>query len=165
MRNTAIAGLIILMGLLAGSGLAADQKITGAGKTRPEAVYHYCSVCHGDRGNGLSRARNSLVPAPRDFTAPGMKFSRDYMITVTRDGKPGTAMVGWKTQLSEQDIAGVVDYIRTANFVPSVLMLPQPHRTTATSHPRCRNARPISGHGAPHWGTRSSLDKPPVHSN
>lgn len=110
-----IVGLILVMaGMLAASAFAAETK-TAAGKTRPETLYHnYCSVCHGDRGNGQSRARNSLVPPPRDFTAPNLQLARDYMLNVTRDGKPGTAMVGWKTQLSEQDIAGVVDYIRAA---------------------------------------------------
>lgn len=106
--------LFALIAVLGGHALAADTKAT-SGKTRPETLYHnYCSVCHGDRGNGQSRARNSLVPPPRDFTAPGLQLPRDYMTKVTRDGKPGTAMVGWKTQLSDQDIAGVVDYIRNA---------------------------------------------------
>lgn len=106
--------LMVLAGLLTGNALAADTKAT-LGKSRSEALYHnYCSVCHGDRGNGQSRARNSLVPPPRDFTAAGLQLGRDYMIKVTRDGKPGTAMVGWKAQLSDQDIAGVVDYIRSA---------------------------------------------------
>ena len=114
MQTTIISGLILLASLFADGALAAERK-TAAGKTRPEAVYHnYCSVCHGDRGDGRSRARNNLTPPPRDFTAPDIKLPRNHMIAVTRDGKPGTAMVGWKTQLSEQEIAGVVDYIRTA---------------------------------------------------
>lgn len=106
--------LLVLSSLAACAALAADSK-GPPGKTRPETLYHnYCSVCHGDRGDGRSRARNSLTPPPRDFTAPGLQLPRDYMINVTRDGKPGTAMVGWKTQLSDQDIAGVIDYVRTA---------------------------------------------------
>jgi len=34
------------------------------------------------------------------------------MIIITAHGKAGTAMVGWKTQLSPAEIEGVVDYIR-----------------------------------------------------
>lgn len=115
MKTRAFSDLLLLLTcMLVGNAFGAETK-AATGKTRPETIYHnYCSVCHGDRGNGLSRARNSLTPPPRDFTASNIKLPRDYMITVTRDGKPGTAMVGWKTQLSEQDIAGVVDYIRTA---------------------------------------------------
>lgn len=79
---------------------------------RAELLYHnYCSVCHGDRGDGRSRARNSLVPPPLDFTAAsGMQ--RPYMLQVVAEGKPGTAMVGWKTQLNPREIEAVVDFIR-----------------------------------------------------
>jgi mono/diheme cytochrome c family protein len=113
MRTLIIAASLLLI-LPAVHATAAEPK-AAAGKSRPETIYHnYCSVCHGDRGDGRSRARNSLNPPPRDFTEPNAKLPRELMLNVTRDGKPGTAMVGWKTQLSEQDIAGVVDYIRSA---------------------------------------------------
>jgi mono/diheme cytochrome c family protein len=84
-------------------------------KSTPDRIYHnFCSVCHGDKGDGKSRAQNSFLSPPRDFTAPEAKnLTRDYMITTVRDGKPGTAMVGWKTQLNDQEIAGVVDYVRS----------------------------------------------------
>jgi mono/diheme cytochrome c family protein len=39
-------------------------------------------------------------------------MTREAMISIVSHGKPSTAMVGWQTQLSEQDIEGVVDYIR-----------------------------------------------------
>ncbi len=86
-----------------------------------EALYHnYCSVCHGDRGDGRSRARTSLVPPPRDFTEPraAAALPRELMIAITREGKAGTAMVGWKTQLSDAEIEAVVDYIRGAFMQP-----------------------------------------------
>lgn len=81
-------------------------------KIQADALYHnYCSVCHGDRGDGRSRARGSLNPPPRDFTnAP--ELTREAMITIVKYGKPGTAMVGWQTQLTDEEIAAVVDYIR-----------------------------------------------------
>ena len=68
----------MLMGLLAGSGLAADQKM-GTGKTRPEAVYHnYCSVCHGDRGSHDSAAgaeiKKGLHTEPFDLTGRGERI-------------------------------------------------------------------------------------------
>ncbi len=114
MRIHSIKLLILLTAITSSGAFGAEPKGAG-GKLHPKTLYHnYCSVCHGDRGNGQSRARNSLVPPPRDFTAANLQLPRAYMITVTRDGKPGTAMVGWKTQLSDQDIAGVVDYIRSA---------------------------------------------------
>lgn len=83
-------------------------------KSTPELIYHnYCSVCHGDKGDGRSRAENSFVRPPRDFTAPEAKnLTRDYMIAIVKDGKAGTAMVGWSTQLDDREIEVVVDYVR-----------------------------------------------------
>ncbi len=104
--------LVLIAVLAAAPAAAADSR----GRTPDaEALYHnYCSVCHGDQGDGQSRARTSLVPPPRDFTDPRARatLTRDWMIAVARDGKPGTAMVGWKTQLSEAEIEAVVDYVR-----------------------------------------------------
>lgn len=84
-------------------------------KSTPEKIYHnYCSVCHGDKGDGRSRAQNSFVRPPKDFTKTDPKsLPRDYMVAIVRDGKAGTAMVGWKTQLNDKEIEQVVDYVRT----------------------------------------------------
>jgi mono/diheme cytochrome c family protein len=89
----------------------------------PAALYHnYCSVCHGDQGDGKSRAQNSLKPPPRDFTTPQsmQELTRDRMIAAVKGGVPGTAMVAWKTQLSDAQIASVVDYVRDTFMMPSV---------------------------------------------
>ncbi len=79
-----------------------------AAETRdPALLYHnYCSVCHGDKGDGNSHARSSLNPPPRDFTRPeaAVALTRERMLAAVRDGIPGTAMAGWKTQLSEEEI-------------------------------------------------------------
>ena len=111
--------LSLFFALLTGfhSPAVAGKHDDKSGKSRPDAIYHnYCSVCHGDRGDGRSRARNSLKPPPRDFTnAP--ELTRDAMITIITHGKPGTAMIGWKTQLSQEEIEGVTDYIRNTFMV------------------------------------------------
>lgn len=75
----------------------------------------HCSACHGDRGNGASWAKNSLNPSPRDFTAPESRaeLTRERMLTSVTFGRPGTAMMPFKSRLSEADIAAVVDYVRT----------------------------------------------------
>lgn len=138
-----IAGTLLF--LVAPSGWAAqsgDGKANRARGAGPDALYHdYCSVCHGDRGDGRSRARASLVPPPRDFTEPRLAatLSRDAMIAITRDGKPGTAMVGWKTQLQDADIVAVVDYIR-ANFMRAT-PVPAAAPPAAASQPRSGTAR------------------------
>lgn len=104
--------LACLFMMLSAIGSWAGERPTKGGALKPEALYHnYCSVCHGDRGDGNSRARNSLVPPPRDFTR-ATELTRDTMMTIVTHGKPGTAMTAWKTQLEPMEIEAVVDYIR-----------------------------------------------------
>lgn len=135
-----------IMGMLAPSFALAGKHDTKSAQSRPDAIYHnYCSVCHGDRGDGRSRARNSLNPPPRDFTAAG-ELSRETMIVITTHGKPSTAMVGWKTQLSAAEIEGVVDYIRNTFMV--VALDPRLQRGKAVYAQNC-----ITCHGAQGQGT------------
>lgn len=90
----------------------AEGKPTRGSGIKPDVLYHnYCSVCHGDRGDGNSRASTSLNPPPRNFLQ-ATNLGREHMVAVIRDGKPGTAMVGWGTQLSKTEIEGVTDYVR-----------------------------------------------------
>ena len=83
------------------------------------AVYsRSCSVCHGDRGDAASWAKNSLNPAPAAFTAHGLdQLSRASMIETITFGEKGTAMMPFTVQLSHEEIAATVDYIRAA-FMP-----------------------------------------------
>lgn len=103
--------LALIALVLSGGSLFAGERPLKSGEINPAAIYHnYCSVCHGDRGDGRSRATNSLSTPPRDFTA-APELTRDAMITIVTHGKPTTAMVGWKTQLNAKEIDAVVDYI------------------------------------------------------
>lgn len=115
------AAAMLLASLLACAGAAAQSR--GARATasvdRPEAIYHnYCSVCHGEKGDGKSMARFVLDPRPADFTSDKTraKLSRAHMIEVldkgsrTKEGK-STAMVAWTSQLSRKHIEAVVDYV------------------------------------------------------
>ena len=104
--------LASLLLLCAASGAGAGERPAKGGPIKPDVLYHnYCSVCHGDRGDGNSRARNSLVPPPRDFTRAS-ELTRETMLTIVTHGKPGTAMTAWTTQLEAKEIEAVVDYIR-----------------------------------------------------
>jgi len=74
-----------------------------------------CSVCHGDKGNAATWVANSLNPLPKNFTDPNVRhnLSRARMIMSVTNGLPGTAMQPFKHQLSDDQIAAVVDYVRT----------------------------------------------------
>lgn len=103
-----------------GSADAADK--TPPAANTPAALYHnYCSVCHGDRGNGQSRATNSLSTKPRDFTtdASRKELNRERVAAAIKNGVPGTAMAGWKSQLSDADIGRLTDYVLTTFVDPA----------------------------------------------
>jgi mono/diheme cytochrome c family protein len=83
-------------------------------EARGALLYHnYCSVCHGDRGDGRSRATAALSTPPRDFTAQAARteLSRERIVRSITFGRPGTAMVGWTRQLSAADIELVADHV------------------------------------------------------
>ena len=120
----------------------------------------YCSVCHGDDGDGNTHATQGLKPPPRDFTTPGigLQLERDAMIDVVTNGKPGTAMVGWKDQLSTEEIEGLVEYIRTTFMVETPAERSQPGKSIYAS--TCSVCHGEDGAGA-RWG-KTSLKPPPV---
>ncbi len=140
----------------------------------------HCSACHGDKGDGKSRAQHGLRPAPRNFTtaAAWQALNRERMITSVTFGRPNTAMVGWQGRLDETQIAGVVDYVR-ATFMrdpsladatdanpaasPSLLALSTPvstGRSGRTIYKRhCSACHGDKGNGST-W-TKNGLNPPP----
>ena len=108
-----------LLGWFALAGFAQGLEAAGL-LSRAAAIYQRnCSVCHGEKGDGQSIARQALSKAPRDFTAEEARneLPREYMIAIVRDGKHDAPMTGRKSRLSQEDIEAVVDFIRTA-FMP-----------------------------------------------
>ena len=109
-RRLSIATLLIVPGLCVAASETAPSKQFDSKK-----IYQkYCSVCHGDKGNGDTRAAGGLNPKPRNFTSDesAKELSRQRMIESVTHGRPGTAMVGHAKKLSPQQIEAVVDYIR-----------------------------------------------------
>lgn len=110
---------------------------------RGAVLYHnYCSVCHGDKGDGRSRATGSLSTPPRDFTSEASRaeLSRERIVLAITHGRPGTAMVGWKTQLSEADIGVLADHV-LATYVNREAGAPAPAATAGISGTRAHGGR------------------------
>jgi len=73
-----------------------------------------CKVCHGVAGDGKSFAANALNPPPKNFTSEKSKkeLTHKRMIASATNGRPGTAMMPWKDNLTAEEIRAVVNYIR-----------------------------------------------------
>jgi len=87
-----------------------------ANEVDAKALYQkHCSACHGENGNGKSRASIALNPPPRDFSSAEAwrQLSRERMLISVTYGRPGSAMVGFENRLDKSEIAAIVDYIRT----------------------------------------------------
>ena len=106
--------------LLAGSQLVQAAPITTSEAKEGAAIFKdYCSVCHGERGDGKSRAQGGLFPKPRNFTRieAAKELSRSRMIFSVTYGRPNTAMSAWGKRLGKENIERVVDYVRKT-FMP-----------------------------------------------
>ena len=122
--------------------------------TAAKLYQKHCSACHGEKGNGQSRADGALNPPPKDFTSVAVQqeLSRERMIASVTHGRPDTAMVGWGNKLSPQQIEGIVDYIR-ATFM-------KPHQSAAApaavASPHATTSPPASHGGAVRGGPGSN---------
>jgi len=79
-----------------------------------ERVYMtHCAECHGDNGDGNGFASQNLpIPImPTDFTRE--RLSEEAAMRALREGAAGTSMAPWGDRLSNQDMAAVVQYIRS----------------------------------------------------
>lgn len=105
---------------LAASPVAAAQRGAPAASQGALLYHNYCSVCHGDKGDGKSRASAALSTVPRDFTSVASKreLTRERIVLAITHGRPGTAMVAWQSQLSPADIAALTDHLLTRFVQP-----------------------------------------------
>jgi mono/diheme cytochrome c family protein len=110
--RTLVWGLVVLCvaGLVRAS--AAGDQAGGQGKTIYETQ---CAVCHGPRGGGDGPAAAALQPKPRDLSAGKFWSGRTpaSVAATIRDGRPGTAMIGYKSILRPEEIDSVVIYLRS----------------------------------------------------
>jgi mono/diheme cytochrome c family protein len=118
-RNIQMAAALLLLA----SWFAAGQAVAQSWKSNlsadaPDVIYrHYCSACHGAKGDGKGLGDFELEPPPANFTSKEARkeLSRPHMIEVLNKGtrKKGkrTGMISFKDHLSSHQIEAVVDYV------------------------------------------------------
>lgn len=72
-----------------------------------------CEACHGQQGHGDGPAGAALVPAPKNLALMQAIAGDDYLFWRISTGKDGTAMIGWKGVLTDEQIWQTIAFIRT----------------------------------------------------
>ncbi|CAF0701732.1 Cytochrome c class I [Candidatus Methylacidithermus pantelleriae] len=79
-----------------------------AGPVDGAALYaQHCSVCHGPSGKGQPGVFPALAGNPN-------LADTDLVLNTILHGRPGTAMPPWGPRLSDEEIAAIVNYIRSS---------------------------------------------------
>jgi mono/diheme cytochrome c family protein len=107
---------LLLASLLWGILLADPGSVSAAGDpAKGKALFEkHCVACHGPQGKGDGPAGKVITPPAADFTsAASKKKSEAELMQVIENGKPGTAMVPWKSQLSQAELNDLLGYVTT----------------------------------------------------
>lgn len=106
---------LFLVLLLCGSGSGVLLAQPSGTLDRGHTVYReHCVECHGEGGKGDGPKAPFLSPRPGNLVsaATSAKTDKELLRTIAQ-GKPRTAMPGWKEALPEEDQQAVLQYIRS----------------------------------------------------
>jgi len=99
---------------------AADAAESNPGR---DTYRYFCYQCHGYSGDANTLAASYLAIRPRDFTIQREdSLPRARMFDAVRNGRNGTAMVGFSSVLDDVEIENVVDYIRRSFMTDAPLV-------------------------------------------
>jgi mono/diheme cytochrome c family protein len=94
-----------------------DQEHTVSPAVLEQGRVYYaqlCMSCHGVRGDGLGEWAYRVAPRPADLTRSRTRKRSDAQLyEMISEGLPGTAMIGWKQQLSDAQRRQLVAYVRS----------------------------------------------------
>ncbi|MBI4475284.1 MAG: c-type cytochrome [Acidobacteria bacterium] len=133
---TTVVSLMFQLGLIWGgrpAGTHAGSRQGGSSEVEPpgyeqaggERIYsHYCSVCHGETGEGDGFNAFNLEPRPRNFKDKGWQraVTDRELRAVVRDGGPAiqksASMPPWGLVLNDRQVEHVLQYIRAMGVAP-----------------------------------------------
>ncbi len=116
LTTAAFLAAVTAYGGLHGYSLAAGMTpptITPAQLESGRKVYNFrCYFCHGYSGNARTVATSFLNPPPVDFTsAKAAQFTREHIVSVLQNGKPGTAMPSFRNTITDAEMAQVAAFV------------------------------------------------------
>lgn len=124
----ACANSLPLIVLLIGGGTGVLLAQSSDGLQRGQTLYReHCMECHGATGKGDGPKSPFLSPRPGNLisAATSAKTDKELLRTIAQ-GKPRTAMPGWKDALPDEDQQAVLRYLRSLiQFSRSPGALPQ----------------------------------------
>ena len=76
-------------------------------------IYNFrCYFCHGYSGNAKTVAASFLTPSPVDFTGTkAATFTQEHIVSVLRNGKPGTSMKSFRNVLADAEMEQVAAFV------------------------------------------------------
>lgn len=95
-----------------GSTLVGVVMLSTALKAAPDgkAIFQQkCSMCHGMDGKGFAAIKTPNLTDPKVQAA----ITDAQMLDTIKNGRKGTAMVGWDGKLSPEEMKAVADYMRS----------------------------------------------------
>jgi cbb3-type cytochrome c oxidase subunit III len=98
--------------LLVGAGLLVSSLAFQGGVPAADGAGIYkknCMMCHGADGSGFATLKTPNFTDPKWQSSTKDKEMRE----VIKNGKKGTAMVGFSSQLKDEEISAVIAYIRS----------------------------------------------------
>ena len=150
----AVGCLVVLIAVLcsAPSGSVRAQAPDVGSEAQREAgktlYLHYCSQCHGEKGDGEGYATPHLYPRPRNFTTGKFKVrttpngalpTHQDLVNIIRRGMPYTSMPAWPS-LSDEEVSNLAYFITSfspdfsnAENVPKPVELPSAPAATKES--------------------------------
>ena len=110
-------GLVVALyaGLVLELLLWGTRVVDAGDPAKGKALYEkHCLVCHGLQGKGDGPSGKVLKPPAADFTSPeSKKKSEADLRQVVENGKPGTAMGPWRSQLRQSELNDLMGYVMT----------------------------------------------------
>jgi high-affinity iron transporter len=98
------------------ANLTNPVKSTPASIATGKALFErQCVSCHGAMGAGDGKSAAQLKPPPADLTDATWKHgaSDGEIYTLIKDGSKNTAMKGFASKMTAQEMWSIVNYIRT----------------------------------------------------